>query len=175
MDIRVLGVGNVLMGDDGFGPYVIEALNAAYDFPPEVSVLEIGTPGLDLAPYLIGADAVIVVDTVHSDAPPGSLRRYARDEFLAHVPQPRLGPHDPGFIHMLLTLDFAGLGPHDVVLIGVTPKTTAPGVRLTAPAHKAVSPAVAAIVAELERLGARSTLRRTPTAMAPWWQQVAHA
>src|SRR6266508_490834 len=71
VDIRVLGIGNVLMGDDGFGPYVVEALGARYEFPDNVSVIDVGTPGLDLAPFLIGADAIIVIDTVRSDGEAG--------------------------------------------------------------------------------------------------------
>jgi hydrogenase maturation protease len=173
MDIRVLGIGNVLMGDDGFGPYVIEALNAAYDFPPRVSLIDVGTPGLDLAPYLIGADAVIVLDTVRSDGAAGELRRYRRDALIAHPPPQRLGPHDPGFTQMLLTLDFAGVGPQDVVLVGVIPKSTAPLPRLSGAVFRAVPAAVRAVVAELDRLGAKPALRPVPSAFAPWWETVA--
>jgi hydrogenase maturation protease len=173
MDIRIFGLGNVLMGDDGFGPYVIEALDAVYDFPPDVSLVDLGTPGLDLAPYLIGADAIIVVDTVLSDGAPGSLRRYERDALLAHVPEHRLGPHEPGFMQMLLTLEFAGIGPRDVVLIGVIPKTSEPAARLSPPVQKAVPGALQAVRAELERLGMNPTMRRTPSALAPWWERAA--
>jgi hydrogenase maturation protease len=174
MDIRVLGLGNVLMGDDGFGPYVIEALNAAYDFPPQVSLADLGTPGLDLAPFLIGADAVIVIDTVRSEGPGGALRRYARDALLAHAPQPRLGPHDPGFKQTLLTLDFAGLGPPDVVLVGVIPHTTVPRARLSVAVRKAVPAAVGAVVEELARLHSAPLLRRAPLPLVPWWERTAH-
>jgi hydrogenase maturation protease len=169
MDIRVLGLGNVLMGDDGFGPYVIEALTAAFDFPSNVSVVDIGTPGLDLAPFLIGAEAVIVVDTVRGDVAAGTLRTYSRDALLAHAPPQRLGPHDPGFKQALLTLDFAGLGPREVTLVGVVPQTTAPCVRLTPPVRASVADAVEAVVCELERLGAPATPRPGARAVAPWW------
>ena len=50
--IRVLGLGNVLMSDDGFGPYVARVLEAFYEFPDDVEVIDVGTPGLDLTPYL---------------------------------------------------------------------------------------------------------------------------
>ena len=173
MDIRVLGLGNVLMGDDGFGPYAIEALTAAYEFPPAVSVVDVGTPGLDLAPFLIGADAVIVLDTVRSDGPPGALRTYSRDALLKHAPAQRLGPHDPGFKQTLLTLDFAGLGPREVTLVGVIPQTTAPCARLSPPVRASITGAVRAVVAELERLGAPAVARRDAAPAAPWWERVA--
>ena len=171
MDIRVLGLGNVLMGDDGFGPYVVEALTAAYDVPREVSVIDVGTPGLDLTPFLLGADAVIVIDSVRSDGEAGTLRRYERDAILAHAPQPRLGPHDPGFKQTLLTLDFAGAGPRDVTLVGAIPHTTAPCARLSPAVRASVPAAVVAVVQELARLGARLSLKSHPQAPAPWWER----
>lgn len=170
MDIRVLGLGNVLMGDDGFGPYVIEALTSAFEFPPDVSVIDVGTPGLDLAPFLMGADAVIVIDSVRSEGEAGALRRYSREALLAHAPAQRLGPHDPGFKQTLLTLDFAGLGPREVALVGVIPQTTAPCARLSPPVRASVADAVGAVVAELEHLGAHLAPRREATAPAPWWE-----
>ena len=51
--VRVLGLGNVLMGDDALGPWVVHHLVSTYDFPPEVAVVDVGTPGLDLVPYEI--------------------------------------------------------------------------------------------------------------------------
>jgi hydrogenase maturation protease len=173
MDIRILGLGNVLMGDDGFGPYVIETLAARYDFPANVSVIDVGTPGLDLAPFLIGADAVIIVDTVRADAPPGTVRIYRRDAILKHAPQPRLSPHDPGLKQTLLALDFADRGPADVTLIGVVPQITAPCARLSAAVRGSVDAAVDACVAELELLGAEPALRNAPPSVQPWWEAAA--
>ena len=169
MDIRVIGLGNVLMGDDGFGPFVIETLLAEYDFAESVSVIDAGTPGLDLAPFLIGADAVIVIDSVRADAPPGTQRLYRHDAILAHPPQPRLGPHDPGLKQTLLALEFAGRGPTDVVLVGVVPKTVAPSARLSSVVRGAVPAVVNACVAELDRLGAPPRPRATPSVVSPFW------
>ena len=170
MDIRVLGLGNVLMGDDGFGPYVVEALTAAYEFTPDVAVIDIGTPGLDLAPFLMGADVVIVIDSVRSDGEPGALRTYSREALLQHAPPQRLGPHDPGFKQSLLTLDFAGLGPREVTLVGVIPQTTAPCARLSPPVRASIAGAVEAVVCEIERFGARPVARSSPLPLAPWWE-----
>ena len=173
MDIRVLGLGNVLMGDDGFGPYVIESLLAGYAFADAVSVIDVGTPGLDLTPFLLGADAVIVVDSVRSDGAAGALRIYRRDQILRHAPQQRLGPHDPGFKQTLLALEFAGSAPSDVVLVGAVPQTTAPSARLSPPVRAAVAGAVEGVLLELARLGAPATPLEAPLAVAPWWERVA--
>ena len=174
MDIRILGLGNVLMGDDGFGPYVIEALKAGYSFPPNVSVIDIGTPGLDLAPFLIGADAIIVVDTVRAEGPAGGVRLYRRHQILKHAPGLRLGPHDPGFKQALLTLEFAGLGPSQVLLVGAIPAMTAPTPFLSPAVRNAVPVAVSKILEELERLGAPATPKhRGVISVQPWWERAA--
>ena len=110
-EIRVLGLGNVLMGDDAAGPWVVEHLRAGWDFGPGVSVTDLGTPGLDLVPHLSGARVVVLVDTVKSDAPAGTLRLYRRDEVLKHPPGPRTSPHDPAVKETLLYLELAGAGP----------------------------------------------------------------
>lgn len=68
--VAVLGLGNVLMGDDALGPYAVRLLEARYELPGRVPVLDIGTPGLDLVPYFEGVDALVLVDTVRSEAPP---------------------------------------------------------------------------------------------------------
>ncbi len=107
----MIGLGNVLMGDDALGPTVIGALDAQYEFPPEVAVLDLGTPGLDLTPYLFGFDAAVVVDTVSAPGAAGAIVLYRREEILKTPPQPRLSPHDPGLKEALLTVAFAGDGP----------------------------------------------------------------
>lgn len=170
MDVRVIGLGNVLMADDGFGPYVIHALNANYDFPAHVAVTDVGTPGLDLTPYLMGANKLIVIDTVRSEGTAGTIRLYRRDEILRHAPQPRLGPHDPGLKETLLALDFDGTGPDEVLLVGVIPAQTVPQPRLSEQVRAAVPLAMRAVLDELTRLGVRATPRQDPFTGGPWWE-----
>jgi hydrogenase maturation protease len=72
--ILVAGIGNVLRGDDGFGPAVIEALEAAGPLPPGVRTIEVGIGGIGLMHELLeGCDVLIVVDAVDRDGEPGSL------------------------------------------------------------------------------------------------------
>lgn len=149
----VLGLGNVLMGDDGFGPAVIHAFEAEYDVDADVEVVDIGTPGLDLTPWLTDAARVIFVDTVRADAPPGTIRLYSKADLLRHAPSARVSPHDPGVKETLLALDFAGRGPAEVTLIGVVPATTALGLDLSNPVREAIPPAIDAIVLALRRAG----------------------
>jgi hydrogenase maturation protease len=168
--IRVLGLGNVLMGDDAFGPWVIEFLSAGWDFPEGVAVVDVGTPGLDLVPYLSGASHVVIVDTVKSDGKAGELRLYRKPEILKYPPQPRLSPHDPGVKETLLTLDFAGSGPSEVLLVGAIPGSVEMGVGLSPGLKDAVAGAAAEVLKELERLGCPATPRVHPLPASPWWE-----
>lgn len=174
-DVRVLGLGNVLMGDDAVGPWVIEALLAGWEFPEGVSVLDVGTPGLDLTPFLAEADTVILVDSVHADAPPGTLRVYARDQLASRAPAPRVSPHDPGLTEALFALDFVGAAPRDVILVGIVPATVAKGVRLSAPVRAAVEGAAAEVVRRLAAMGLPPRPRALAVPAAPWWERAADA
>jgi hydrogenase maturation protease len=171
--IGVVGLGNVLMGDDAFGPWVVATLLAEYEFPADVVVEDLGTPGLDLTPYVTDLDALILVDTVRSDATPGTLRLYRRDDLLRHAPGARLSPHDPGVKEALLTAEFAGRGPRDVLLIGAVPEQTAMGVHFGAAVRGVVPLAVAAVLRELERLGRPAVRRTKPRAADVWWDPAA--
>lgn len=168
--VRVLGLGNVLMGDDALGPWVIEELLAGWEFPRGVSVIDLGTPGLDLIPYLAEADTIFLVDTVKSDAPPGTIRIYSRDQILSRPPDPRLSPHDPGVVDALFSLSFAGGGPRDVVLIGVVPDVVAKGIGLTPGVQDAVGRAAAEIVKRLSQLGFAPWRKAVPPTL-PWWEK----
>jgi hydrogenase maturation protease len=149
----VLGLGNTLMGDDGFGPAVVRAFEDRYDFDAGVEVVDLGTPGLDLTPWFADTPNIIIVDTVKAALPPGSLRIYDKADVMKHAPLARVSPHDPGVKETLVTLDFAGRGPEDVTVIGAVPDQVSMSLELSDVIALAVPPAISAIVATLERLG----------------------
>jgi hydrogenase maturation protease len=171
--VRVLGLGNVLMGDDALGPWVIHHLEALYEFPASVSVIDVGTPGLDLVPYVAGPSGIILVDTVSAKgAAPGTIRVYDRDQLVKFAPKPRLSPHDPGVTEAILAVEMAGEPPAFVTLVGVVPGSVATGVKMTAPLQDAVAAAAEMIVGELVARGF-DVRRRTPgraSVPLPWWE-----
>ena len=172
MKVAVLGLGNVLMGDDALGPHVIAHLSAGYDFPAGVIIEDLGTPGLDLHPHLAGHEVVILVDVVKSEGEPGALRLYNKDEVLRHAPGPRVSPHDPGVKEALLGLQFAGDDPHEVLLVGVIPDVVCNlEVGLSPAVQAAIPVAEAAVLAELDRLGCPATPRQPPQKADIWWEK----
>jgi len=171
--IAVLGLGNVLMGDDALGPYLVRLLESRFTFPDGVTLEDLGTPGLDLQPYLAEADVVILVDTVRASGEPGELRCYRREEVLRYAPAQRIGPHDPGVKQALLALEFAGGGPREVFLAGVIPARVEHGVGLSPEVRRAIPAVLEAVVGELVRLDAPPVPRSRPGPADIWWERPA--
>jgi hydrogenase maturation protease len=153
--VAIFGIGNVLLGDDGVGPAVARFIDSHFDLDDDVIVEDLGTPSLSLPGYLTGHDAVIFVDAVASDQPPGTILRFTRDEITAVEPGIRVSPHEPSINDALILLDFAGSAPRDVVLIGVVPETLDGGVTLSPRVAAAVPRAADAVLSALSRLGER--------------------
>jgi guanylate kinase len=141
--------------------------------PPEVEVADLGTPGLDLYPHLVHREVVIIADTVRSDGNPGEMRLYRREEILQHSPQARVSPHDPGLKETLLSLEFAGQMPREVILIGVIPASTDSTIGLSPEVESALTNAGAAAANELGRVGFEITRRDQPLPMDLWWERMA--
>ena len=171
----VLGLGNVLMGDDGFGPAVVRAFAERYDVGPDVEVVDLGTPGLDLTPWMADAWHIVMVDTVKASLPPGSLRIYDKADLTKHAPFARTGPHDPGVKECVLTLEFAGRAPAHVTVVGAVPDSVGMSIELSPALEAAVPAAADAVAASLARHGAEVHLRAPDAVLATtrWWQPVA--
>lgn len=167
--ISVIGLGNVLLGDDGFGPFVIELLRAGWTFPDGVTLMDAGTPGLDLVDYLQGYQSVIVVDAIALPAPAGSVRTFRGDEVRRLLTRERISAHDPALGEALLLAELAGDAPSDVVLIGTVPAQLGAGPALSVPVRQAARLAARQVVAEV------AGRRLTPVPLVParepaaWW------
>jgi len=168
--VIIAGIGNVLLGDDGLGPYVIEHLGASYDIGPEVELVDAGTPALDFALYFANADMLLVIDAVRSGAPAGTLLRYSRNDILrGHAPL-RIDAHSPALVHALMVGDFASASPSEVLLIGAAVGNTEPGTQLTDDVRAAV-PALMEMIAEAIRAqGISMTPALVPRVAHTWWE-----
>ncbi len=166
----VLGLGNVLMGDDAFGPVVVHAFDDRYSVGPEVEIVDLGTPGLDMTPWMADAERVIVVDTVRAGRRPGTPCRYTKDDVMRQPPGPRVGPHDPGMRETLGTLELLGRAPREVVIVGIEPAHTELGRPLSPPVAAGVHGAVAAVVAALQAGGLEVWRRSVPLEPDRRWQ-----
>lgn len=164
--ITVGGIGNVLLGDDGVGPYVVSLLEARYSFPEYVEVVDFGTPSLDLLEHVADAQAVILVDAAENGKTPGSLTTYNKADILRFEPAPRLDPHSPALGATLAAAELLGNAPATFVLIGITPENIADRLCLSARVLDGAERAVEYVIAELQRLGVPVQARKPATCCA---------
>jgi len=166
------GIGNVLLGDDGVGPYVARLLDARYEFETGVEVADLGTPALDLIDQISGRDAVILIDSVDSDATeasPGAVLLYRKADIMRHRPAVRMDPHSPALVDALLSADLFGIAPADVLLVGVAAESYNAGCSLSNPVKASLDRVVGAVLRELERLGIAYRRREHPGDLGIWW------
>lgn len=157
--VLVLGLGNVLCGDDGAGVAAVHRLLHEYELPDGVDALDGGTLGMSLLAEVAEADELVIVDAVRADAAAGSLVRLDGDEVVPAVTE-RLSVHQVGVLDLLATAQFVGRYPQHVVVLGVVPRSMELGVGRTPEVDAALPALVAALVDEL---GARGfELRRRP-------------
>lgn len=168
--VRILGIGNILCTDDALGPYAIKVLESEYEFPDGVEVIDLGTPGMDLTPYLADARMVIVIDTIKGSEPPGSLRQIRDGEIIAKPPPSRMSPHEPGLREALMATEFSDSSPNEILLVGLVPESNEQGTRLSDPVREGVPKITEVVLAELERLGMPAERRDPPRELEIWWE-----
>jgi hydrogenase maturation protease len=150
--ILVLGIGNLLWADEGFGVRAVEAMAARYDFPERVTLMDGGTQGLYLLPFLEQADALIVFDAVDYGLPPGTLKMVRDDEVPAFLGVRKMSLHQTGFQEVIATADLLGRRPAHMLLIGVQPEALDDyGGGLTPVVAAQVGPAIEIALTELSR------------------------
>lgn len=122
MNILLLGIGNVLWADEGFGVRVIERLQKSCRFPDQVKVMDGGTQGVYLVEHVQAADVLIVFDAVDYDLPSGTLKRIENDDVPNFLGAKKMSLHQTGFQEVLAMAQMLGSYPQHLLLIGVQPE-----------------------------------------------------
>lgn len=167
--ILIAGVGNVLLEDDGFGPHAIARLEAEYELGAEVELIDIGTPGLDFVDYLVGRDALIILDAVSSGGEPGEIVIFDRQQLREFMPNMRLSAHQPCLQETLFAAETAGVCPPDVLLVGVVGESFEVSTQLGAEVERAMPIALELIAELLRQRGVSARKRLQPLPCNPWW------
>ena len=147
-----LGLGNVLCSDDGVGPAAVAQLQRDHATSGDVAVLDGGTLGLGLLPWLESARDVILVHPVREPAPPGTRAELEGDDVPAAALE-RLSAHQVGVADLLGGAQWRGRAPERLLLLGVVPLTLATGLGLSAPVRAALPALVERVVAAAGRMG----------------------
>ncbi len=119
--VLVLGIGNVLWADEGFGVRAVEELARRFRFPPNVRLLDGGTQGIYLVDQVRAADVLVVFDAVDYGLPPGTMKRVEGDEVPHFMGAKKMSLHQTGFQEVLALADLLGDYPERLLLIGVQP------------------------------------------------------
>lgn len=139
----VLGIGNLLWGDEAFGVRALEAFHRAYVTPPEIELLDGGTQGLYLVQYVTAAEQLLLFDAIDYGLPPGTLRVIEDDEVPKFTGAKKMSLHQTGFQEVLSAADLLGRYPRRLTLIGCQPLDLENwGGPLTDPVRAALEPAV---------------------------------
>ena len=148
----ILGIGNVLLSDEGVGVHVIKALAQRLEDTSEVEIVDGGTAGMELLPLLERADHLIVVDAIRCGQPPASIVRLEGGQVPAYF-KTKLSPHQVGLSDVLAALTFKGTVPGRVVLIGVQPVKLSLGMELSPEVKACLEEVVSLVLAELAVIG----------------------
>ena len=165
----IIGLGNVLLGDDGFGPCAVEMFRSQYECGPDVEILDLGTPGLDLSPYLYGRNLVVIVDAVNASDEPGTLCVGSLSDSARAQVALRLTGHAPGLTEALLQLRLVNQAPTEVVVVGVVPESCAFNQGISPKVSAGVTAALNYIAGLLVDRGMSCTCRPAPFPPNLWW------
>jgi hydrogenase maturation protease len=146
--ITILGVGNILLQDEGFGVRVVEELTRRYTFPDQVAVLDGGTLGMELTRFLMGTDKLIIIDAIAGNGPPGSVYAIEHDQVQAYFRE-KVSMHELGIQDVLAVLEVLEKPIQEVVVLGVQPATVDVGLELTPIAAGAVGDVINKVMVRL--------------------------
>src|SRR5579884_1507862 len=146
MSTMILGLGNLILSDDGLGVRALRRLMDDPRLPPDVVLVDGGTLGLELLSLAAGSERLIVLDAVDHGRPPGSAIRLSGAE-LGGLPGGG-SVHQLGLIDLLHALRLLGQEPAEVVLLGLQPERITLGTELTARVAAALDELVEAAVRE---------------------------
>jgi hydrogenase maturation protease len=151
--IVVLGVGNILLKDEGVGVRVIERIQNEYTFPDNVKIVDGGTQGLWLLSTLQESDRLVVVDAVLGGGAPGTIYRLEKKD-LPQGLRMKQSAHDSDLVEALNLCGLLDAGPKSVVVIGIQPADITPyGVELTPQIASKVEELMELVLTELRSLG----------------------
>lgn len=166
-DILVLGIGNLLWADEGFGVRCVEALASEWELPAHVLVMDGGTQGLYLLPYLQQAKRLIVFDAIDYGLEPGTLKQVENDEVPRFMGVKKMSLHQTGFQEVISAAELTGKCPTEMLLVGVQPEELEDyGGSLRPVVKDRVAEAVAIAVDRLRHWGVEVTRRETPDGTA---------
>ena len=169
-DILVIGMGNVLMQDEGVGVRAVEELESRYHVPESIEMMDGGTTGTELLEPMRGVKHLIVADAINTGDPAGTLVRIADEQVPAFF-QMKLSNHQLGLSDLLALLTLTGDAPEHVTIVGMVPHHLENKLGLSDEADEGLPQMVEMLVQELSGLGIDLPERAEP--LPCYWAQQA--
>ncbi len=161
VETLIIGLGNVLMQDEGIGVRAVEELESRYHMPEGVDAIDGGTSGTELLEHIRGVKPLIVADAINSKSLPGTFIRLVDDQVPAFF-QTKISNHQLGLSDLLAILKVTGGAPEHVTIIGMVPRVLENKLGLSPKTEKAVGVMVDKLLAELKAIGIVPKLRDEP-------------
>lgn len=153
-NVLIMGIGNVLWADEGFGVRCIEHLADNWTLPDDITLLDGGTQGLYLLPFLEEADTLIVFDAIDYGLTPGTLKIVEGDAVPRFMGAKKMSLHQTGFQDVIATAQLMGYCPEDLLLIGCQPEELEDyGGGLREIVARQIEPAVHVALTRLSQMG----------------------
>lgn len=159
----ILGIGNILWADEGFGVRAVEQLNQSYQFDDNVIVMDGGTQGIYLVQFVEEADILVVFDAIDYGLAPGEMKLIEGDDVPKFMGVKKMSLHQTGFQEVLMIADMLGRYPEHLLLVGVQPVQLEDyGGSLREKTRQQIEPAIAAALEWLEQFDIYARKRKTP-------------
>ncbi len=154
----LIGIGNILLGDDGIGVHTVREIERRYLFDPEIDIIDGGTKGLDLLPFLEGRGKVLIVDALDSGMPPGHIS-ILRNKEIPTVLQAKLSVHHIGLGEVLLALEMLDKLPEEITLVGIQPARITTGLDISYEVGSRMEDLIKSIIDKLSEWGIKCIKR----------------
>ncbi len=153
-NVLVLGIGNILWADEGFGVRCVETLNQNYQFPENVKLMDGGTQGIYLVQHVQNADILVVFDAIDYGLEPGTLKKIYNAEVPKFMGAKQMSLHQTGFQEVLAMAEFTGSFPEHLLLVGCQPVELEDfGGSLRDPVKKQIAPSLEIALEYLKGFG----------------------
>lgn len=149
MKICILGIGNPLLGDDGFGIEVVKRLKEEIGEPPDVEIIDGGSLGIYLLPYLEDKTHLIVIDVINFGGKPGEIVKFKLDEIPAFIGL-KMSEHQITFHEVIALMNLLEFKPVESFLIGVQPKENKWGGKISDEIQKSIVEVVREVKNQIE-------------------------
>lgn len=151
MTIGIIGIGNLILKDEGFGIHFINRLRKSYLFEGDIRLIDGSTFGYGLLNDMMDLDRIIVVDALKADEKPGSIFRFANGDIPVNLMKKTA--HDVEFVDVVTMCALQGHNP-DIVIFAVSPEDcTGVGMQMSPPLEKALESMESLVLKEIEPLG----------------------